>query len=117
MKSLLFWKRWWPTTHTGYVLLCIVILSLGALGRSARRPLQRPAAYQPLPAFEPESGQFLGTLVAQLRCAVGGSSGRVGAPESVAKLAVFPRHCQLLRDDLGALQTVFLTIVVVRYRV
>lgn len=36
MKSLPFWKRWWTTTHTGYALLCIVILSLGALGRSAR---------------------------------------------------------------------------------
>ena len=36
MKSMPNWKRWWPSTHTGYVWLCIVIISFGAIGRAAR---------------------------------------------------------------------------------
>lgn len=36
MGSLPTRRRWWPTTHTGYVWLCVVLISLGAIGRAAR---------------------------------------------------------------------------------
>ena len=36
MRFLPNWRRCWPTTHTGYVWLCVALISFGAIGRAAR---------------------------------------------------------------------------------
>lgn len=36
MRSIPIWQRWWPTTHVGYVWLCIVIISFTTIGNAGR---------------------------------------------------------------------------------